>query len=67
MRKKKPESADRIRAESNVIVLDPKVAKYSRTMKVVKSALREIMQIAEASACIAAPAAKRRSKMARIG
>lgn len=59
--------ADRIRAESNVIVLDPKVAKMFPNDEAVNAALRGIMQIAETSARVVAQAAKRRSKLARTG
>jgi hypothetical protein len=59
--------ADRIRAESNVIVLDPKVAKMFPNDEAVNTVLRGIMQIAETSARVAAQAAKKRSKLARTG
>ena len=59
--------AERIRAESNVIVLDPKVAKMFPNDEAVNTALRRIMKVAQTSARVAARAVKRRSKLARIG
>jgi hypothetical protein len=59
--------AERIRAESNVIVLDPKVAKMFPNDEAVNTALRGIMKVAQTSARVAARAVKRRSKLARIG
>ena len=59
--------ADRIRAESNVIVLDPKVAKVFPNDEAVNTALRGIMKVAQTSARIAARAPKNRGKLARTG
>lgn len=59
--------ADRIRAESNVIVLDPKVAKMFPNDEAVNTALRGIMQVAQTSVRVAAQAAKKRGKLARTG
>ena len=59
--------ADRIRAESNVIVLDPKVAKVFPNDEAVNTALRGIMKVAQTSARIAARASKKRGKLARTG
>jgi hypothetical protein len=58
---------DRIRAESNVIVLDPKVAKVFPNDDAVNDALRGIMKIAATSARVAARATKKRGKLARVG
>ena len=58
---------DRIRAESNVIVLDPKVAKVFPNDDAVNDALRGLMKIAATSARVAARATKKRSKLARVG
>jgi hypothetical protein len=58
---------DRIRAESNVIVLDPKVAKVFPNDDAVNDALRGIMKIAATSALVAARATKKRGKLARAG
>lgn len=58
---------DRIRAESNVIVLDPKVAKMFPNDDAVNDALRGIMKIAATSARVAARATKKRGKLARVG
>ena len=59
--------ANRIRAESNVIVLDPKVAKVFPNDEAVNAALRGIMKVAQTSARIAARAPKKRGKLARTG
>lgn len=59
--------AYRVRAESNVVVLDPKVAKVFPNDEAVNSALRGIMKVAQTSARIAARAPKKRGKLARTG
>ena len=59
--------ADRIRVESNVIVLDPKVTKVFPNDEAVNTALRGIMKVAQTSARIAARAPKKRGKLARTG
>lgn len=59
--------ADRIRAESNVIVLDPKVAKVFPNDEAVNNALRGIMKVAQTSVGVAGRVAKKRSKLARTG
>lgn len=59
--------ADRIRVESNVIVLDPKVAKVFPNDEAVNAALRGIIKVAQTSARVATRAAKNRRKLARTG
>ena len=59
--------ADRIRAESNVVVLDPTVAKVFPNDEAVNTALRGIMKVAQTSVRIAARAPKKRGKLARTG
>ena len=59
--------ADRIRAESNVVVLDPTVAKVFPNDEAVNTALRGIMKVAQTSARIAVRASKKRGKLARTG
>ena len=59
--------ADRLRAESNVVVLDPTVAKVFPNDEAVNTALRGIMKVAQTSARIAAQALKKRGKLARTG
>ena len=59
--------ADRLRAESNVVVLDPTVAKVFPNDEAVNTALRGIMKVAQTSARIAARASKKRGKLARTG
>lgn len=59
--------ADRIRAVSNVVVLDPKVAKMFPNDDAVNAALRGLMKVAQTSARIAARATKKRGKLARTG
>ena len=59
--------ANRIRAESNVIVLDPKVAKVFPNDEAVNTALRGIMKVSQTSARVAGRAAKKRGKLARTG
>ena len=59
--------ANRIRAESNVIVLDPKVAKVFPNDEAVNTALRGIMKVAQTSARVAGRVAKKRGKLARTG
>ena len=59
--------ADRIRTESNVVVLDPTVAKVFPNDEAVNTALRGIMKVAQTSARIAARDSKKRGKLARTG
>ena len=59
--------ADRIRAESNVVVLDPTVAKVFPNDEAVNTALRGIMKVAQTSVRIAARPPKKRGKLARTG
>ena len=59
--------ADRIRSESNVVVLDPTVAKIFRNDEAVNTALRGIIKVAQTSARIGARASKKRGKLARTG
>jgi hypothetical protein len=58
---------DRIRVESNVIVLDPKVAKVFPNDEAVNTALRGIIKVAQTSARVATRTAKNRRKLARTG
>ncbi len=59
--------ADRIRAVSNVVVLDPKVAKVFPNDDAVNAALLGLMKVAQTSACITVRAAKKRGKLVRAG
>ena len=58
---------DRIRVESNVIVLDPKVAKVFPNDEAVNTALRGIIKVAQTSARVATRTAKNRRKLVRTG
>ena len=58
---------DRIRVESNVIVLDPQVAKVFPNDEAVNTALRGIIKVAQTSARVATRTAKNRRKLVRTG
>jgi hypothetical protein len=59
--------AVRIRSESNVVVLDPTVAKIFPNDEAVNTALRGIIKVAQTSARIGIRASKKRGKLARTG
>lgn len=59
--------ASRIRASTNIIVLDPQVARVFPNDKAVNNALRGLMKLARSSARLTRRSPRLRSKAARAG
>lgn len=59
--------ASRIRTSTNVIVLDPQVAKAFPNDEAVNNALRGLMKLARSSARLRSPSTRTRAKAARAG
>ena len=59
--------ASRIRAATNVVVLDPQVAKVFPNDEAVNNALRGLMKVARSSARLKSRSSRTRAKAARVG
>jgi hypothetical protein len=59
--------ADQIRASTNVVVLDPQVAKVFPNDEAVNAALRGLMEVARSSARLTSRSTRTRAKVARAG
>lgn len=59
--------ADRVRAATNVVVLDPQVARVFPNDKAVNDALRGLMELARSSARRTSRSTRTRAKVARAG
>lgn len=57
--------ADRVRASTNVVVLDPQVAKAFPNDEAVNAALRGLMKLARSSARLRSRSTRTRAKVAR--
>lgn len=59
--------ADRVRASTNVVVLDPQVARVFPNDKAVNDALRGLMELARSSARRTSRSTRTRAKVTRAG
>jgi hypothetical protein len=59
--------ADRVRASTNVVVLDPQVARVFPNDEAVNAALRGLMKLARSSARLTSRSTRTRAKAARAG